>query len=185
MMKHILFTVLVLGILSLTACSKSTLSAGGSSASASGITSVAARDSLPNNGMCVTLRMRDATQQLACFRVHPTVKQDPKQTVVSTPLTTITYDGYDVVRQQPGKALLAGTSTAGLPASATAAGSMNEQILFFGLPKGSHLNIMTESGLQWQDKDIEGNTYALVLTELPRGKYVISMNATTFRVELK
>lgn len=185
-MKHLLFSVILLGILLLTACSKTTLSAGGSSVSSSmGITSVATRDSLPNNGMCVTLRMRDATQQLVYFRIHPTVKQDPKQTVVSTPLTTITYDGYDVVRQQPGKALLGGTSTAGLPPSVLAAGSMNEQILFFDLPKGSHLNIRTDSGLQWRDQDIEGNTYALVLTELPRGKYIITMNATTFRVELK
>lgn len=109
----------------------------------------------------------------------------PRQTVVSTPLTTITYERNDVTRHQPGKALLAGTSTAGLPASAKTAGNMDEMILFFGLPKGSHINIVTDSGLEWLDKDIKGTTYALVLTELPRGKYIVSMNSTTFRVELK
>ena len=62
---------------------------------------------------------------------------------------------------------------------------MDEMILFFGLPKGSHINIVTDSGLEWRDQDIEGITYALVLTELPRGKYIVSMNSTTFRVELK
>ena len=184
-MKHLFITAILLGILPLTACSYTTVSAGSSTVSASDTSSVAVRDSLPDNGKCVTLRMIDATQILIYLRVHPMVKQQPRQMTVSTPLTTITYQRNDVVRHQPGKALLAGTSTAGLPASVKAAGNINEQILFFGLPQGSHLNITTDTGLQWRDQDIEGNTYALVLTELPRGKYIVSMNAITFHVELK
>lgn len=184
-MKHILFVAIILGILPLTACSTTMLSAGSAAIAASDTSSVAVRDSLPNNGKCVTLRMNDATQQLVYLRIHPQVRLLPRQTVVSTPLTTITYERNDVTRHQPGKALLAGTSTAGLPASAKTAGNMDEMILFFGLPKGSHINIRTASGLQWLDKDIKGSTYALVLTELPPGKYIVSMNATTFRVELK
>lgn len=184
-MKHYLFTAILFGILPLTACSNVTLSAGSSAVSASDSSSVTIRDSLPNNGMCVTLRMRDATQQLIYLRIHPSVRVQPRQMMVTTPLTTITFDRNDVLYHQSGKALLAGTSTAGLPASVKAANNMNEQILFFGLPEGSHINIMTDSGLEWRNEDIEGNTYALVLTELPRGKYIVSMNATTFRVELK
>ena len=184
-MKHILLMALILGILPLTACSTTTLTAGGAAAVAADSLSVVVRDSLPSNGKCVTLRMNDATQQLVYLRIHPQVRLLPRQTVVSTPLTTITYERNDVTRHQPGKALLAGTSTAGLPASAKTAGNMDEMILFFGLPKGSHINIVTDSGLEWRDQDIEGTTYALVLTELPRGKYIVSMNSTTFRVELK
>ena len=164
-------------ILPLTACSKSTLAAPDSA-------SVAPRDSLPN-GMCVTLRLEDTTQQIIYLRAHPQVRQQPRQVVVSTPLTVITYERNDVVRHQPGKALTAGTSTAGLPASVKSASKMTEQILFFGLPKNSHISIETDTGLQWRDQDIEGDTYALVLTELPRGKYLVTMNATTFHVELK
>ena len=184
-MKHFLFTAIFFGILPLTACSKITLTAGSSTMAASDSSSIAPRDSLPNNGMCVTLRMRDTTQQLIYLRSHPSVRVQPRQAMVSTPLTTITYERNDVLYHQSGKALLAGTSTAGLPASVKAANNMNEQILFFGLPEGSHINIMTDSGLEWRDEDLEGNTYALVLTELPRGKYIVSMNATTFRIELK
>ena len=184
-MKHILFVAITLGILPLTACSTTMLSAGSAAIAASDTSSVAVRDSLPNNGKCVTLRMNDATQQLVYLRIHPQVRLLPRQTVVSTPLTTITYERNDVTRHQPGKALLAGTSTAGLPASAKTAGNMDEMILFFGLPEGSHINIVTDSGLEWLDKDIKGTTYALVLTELPPGKYIVSMNATTFRVELE
>lgn len=184
-MKHILYTVLLLGILPLTACSKITMSVDPSVASVRDTTSVVPYDSLPNNGLCATLRMEDGTQQLIYTRSHPAVRQQARQIIVSTPLTIITYERNDVVRHQPGKALLAGTSTAGLPASAKAASTLNERILFFGLPKDSHLNITTDTGLQWRDQDIKGDTYALLLSELPRGSYLVTMNATTFRVELK
>lgn len=100
-------------------------------------------------------------------------------------MTTVTYERQDVTFQQQGKALLPDTSTAGMPPSVKNAGNIDEMILFFGLPEGSHINIRTASGLQWLDKDIKGTTYALVLTELPPGKYIVSMNATTFRVELE
>ena len=183
-MKPLFIFAILLGILPMTACSKTTLAAG-TTAAAVDTTAVAPRDSLPNNGMCVTLRMEDGTQQLIYLRVHPAVRQQPRQMVVSTPLTTITYERNDVVRHQPGKALLAGTSTAGLPAAAKSLDRMNERILFFGLPKNSHINIVTDTNLQWRDEDIEGDTYALILTQLPRGSYIISMNATVFRVELK
>lgn len=182
-MKHIFSIVLLLGILPLTACSRSTLPV--AVPAVSDTLSVAVRDSLPNSGMCVTLRMTGGTQQLIYLRTHPAVRRQPRQTVVSTPLTVITYEGNDVVHLQPGQALLAGTSTAGLPASAIAAGTMNERILFFGLPSGSHISIVTDNGLQWRDQDIEGDTYALMLNELPRGRYTVTVNSITFRVELK
>lgn len=184
-MKHIRYTVLLLCVLPLTACSKTILSAGASDVPVSATSSVVASDSLPDNGMCVTLRMSGGTQQLVYLRTHPTVKRQPRQTVVSTPLTVVTYQGNDVIHLQSGKALLAGTSTAGLPASVTAGNRMNECILFFGLPRDSHISIVTESGLQWRDQDIEGDTYALVLTELPRGRYTVTVNSITFSVALK
>ena len=184
-MKHLLFSVILLVVLPLTACSKATLAVGRSTMAVSDSAAVAPRDSLPNNGMCVTLRMEDGTQQLIYLRAHPNVRQMPRQVVVSTPLTSITYERNDVVRHQPGKALLAGTSTAGLPASVKGVGNMNERILFFGLPKDSHINIVTDTGIQWRDEDLEGDTFALVLTDLPRGRYIISVNSTTFRIELK
>ena len=184
-MKQFFSIVLLFAILSLTSCSKAVLPESGAKVAGSAQTSAAGSDALPNNGMCVTLRMDDGTQQLVYMRVHPTVQLLPQQMVVSTPLTSITYERNDVVRHQPGKALMAGTSTKSLPAAVTAVGNTNEQILFFGLPKGSHLSIMTDAGLQWRDQDIESDTYALVLTELPRGKYLVIMNAITFRVELR
>ena len=184
-MKNLTLIAIFLGILPLTACSKSTLSVDSSAASVLDSATVVPYDSLPNNGMCVTLRMNDVTQQLIYLRTHPAVRQQARNLTVSTPLTVITYDRNDVVRHQPGKALLAGTSTAGLPAMAKAESRMNERILFFGLPKGSHINIATDTGLQWRDQDIEGDTYDLLLTELPRGRYLISVNSITFRVELK
>ena len=183
-MKHIFLMAMILGILPLTACSTATLTAGGAAAAAD-TSSVAVRDSLPSNGKCITLHMNDATQQLVYLRHSPRVKLQPRQVVVSAPMTTITYDHQDVIYQQHGKALLPRTSTAGMPPSVKTAGNIDEMILFFGLPKGSHINIRTASGLQWLDKDIKGTTYALVLTELPPGKYIVSMNATTFRVELE
>lgn len=183
-MKSIFYTVLILGTLSLTCCTSMKL-AGGSAAVAADTASIAALDALPNNGMCVTLRMSDATQQLIYLRVHPMVQRLPRKTVISTPLTAITFESQDVVNCQPGKALMAGTSAAGLPTAVTAVDNMNERMYFFGLPKGSHLTIMTEAGLQWRDQDIEGSTFALVLTELPRGKYLVSMNSINFHVELK
>ena len=183
-MKSIFYTVIILGTLSLTSCSSMKL-AGGSAAIASDTASVAALNALPNNGMCVTLRMNDTTQQLIYLRVHPQVQRLPQQTIVSTPLTTIIFESQDVVYSQLGKALMAGTSAAGLSAAVTAVDNMNERMFFFGLPKGSHINIQTEEGLQWRDQDIEGSTYALVLTELPRGKYLVSMNSINFHVELK
>lgn len=184
-MKYLTLIAIFLGTLPLTACSKSTLSVDSVGASVPDSTAVVPYDSLPNNGMCVTLRMNDVTQQLIYLRSHPSVRQQARNLVVSTPLTVITYDRNDVVRHQPGKALLAGTSTAGLPALAKSESRMNERILFFGLPKNSHLNIATDTGLQWRDQDIKGDTYALLLSELPRGSYLVTMNATTFRVELK
>ncbi|MCR5679248.1 MAG: hypothetical protein K6G08_03420 [Prevotella sp.] len=186
MMRQILFSTVLLGILPLTACSVTTTSAGSSAttSSTSVVTTVAAGDSLPNS-LCVTLRMRDNTQQLVYLRTHPAVRPQPRNTVVSAQLTSITYDSNDIVRYQSGKALTAGTSTAGLPEAAKRAGFAGEYILFFGLPDGSHITIVTDSGLQWRDQDIEGDTYALALSELPRGKYIVSLNATTFRVELK
>ena len=190
-MKHILYIILFLGIPPLTACSKTTVSATNDSAAtataavAVSVSDTTSTDPLPNNGMCVTLRMNDATQQLIYLRTHPSVRQQPRQTVVSSPLTVITYERNDVVRHQPGKALLAGTSTAGLPTSAKATDRMKERIFFFGLPKDSHISIVTDSGLQWLDQDIKGDTYALVLTELPHGRYIVTMNSTTFQVELK
>ena len=183
-MKSIFYTVIILGTLSLTSCSSMKL-AGGSAAIASDTASVAALNALPNNGMCVTLRMNDTTQQLIYLRVHPQVQRLPQQTIVSTPLTTIIFESQDVVYSQLGKALMAGTSAAGLPTAVTAVDNMNERMFFFGLPKGSHINIQTEEGLQWRDQDIEGSTFALVLTELPRGKYLVSMNSINFHVELK
>ena len=177
--------LILFGLLPLTACSKNTLATVSTIASASDTASVAKRDSLPNNGICVTLRMEDGTQQLIYLRAHPQVRQQPRQMVVSAPLTTITYDRNDVVRHQPGKALTAGTSTAGLPAAAKSPSPLNERILFFGLPKNSHINILTDAELQWLDKDIDGDTYALLLSELPRGRYIVTLNATTFRLELK
>lgn len=173
---------LMLCILPLTACSHTTMSVGSAAADSS---ATAEQDSLPNNGRCVTLRMNDGTQQLIYLRTHPAVKHLPRQTQVSTMLTVITYNQGDVVRYQQGKALLAGTSTKGLPASAKSASTLNEQILFFGLPRNSHITIVTDSDLQWRDEDIEGSTYALSLTELPRGSYLVTVNSTTFRVELK
>ena len=184
-MKHIFLMAMILGILPLTACSTTTLRAGSAAAVAADSSSVTVRDSLPSNGKCITLRMDDATQQLVYLRHSPRVKLQPREVVVSAPMTTITYDHQDVIYQQHGKALLPRTSTAGMPPSVKTAGNIDEMILFFGLPKGSHINIRTASGLEWRDQDIEGNTYALILTELPRGKYIISMNATTFRLELE
>lgn len=183
-MKHIFLMAMILGILPLTACSTATLTAGGAAAAAD-TSSVAVRDSLPSNGKCITLHMNDATQQLVYLRHSPRVKLQPRQVVVSAPMTTITYDHQDVIYQQHGKALLPRTSTAGMPPSVKNAGNIDEMILFFGLPEGSHINIRTASGLEWLDKDIKGTTYALVFTELPPGKYIVSMNATTFCVELK
>lgn len=185
MIKHIFFTVMILGTLLLAACSTTTLTSGNTATVAEDTLSVAVRDSLPSNGKCITLHMNDATQQLVYLRHSPRVKLQPRQVVVSAPMTTVTYERQDVIHQQHGKALLPRTSTAGMPPSVKTAGNIDEMILFFGLPKGSHINIRTASGLEWRDQDIEGNTYALILTELPRGKYIISMNATTFRLELE
>lgn len=185
MIKHIFFTVMILGTLLLAACSTTTLTSGNTATVAEDTLSVAVRDSLPSNGKCITLHMNDATQQLVYLRLSPRVKLQPRQVVVSVPMTTITYERQDVTFQQQGKALLPDTSTAGMPPSVKNAGNIDEMILFFGLPEGSHINIRTASGLQWLDKDIKGTTYALVLTELPPGKYIVSMNATTFRVELE
>ena len=184
-MKHIFLMAMILGILPLTACSTTTLRAGSAAAVAADSSSVTVRDSLPSNGKCITLHMNDATQQLVYLRHSPRVKLQPRQVVVSAPMTTVTYERQDVTFQQQGKALLPDTSTAGMPPSVKNAGNIDEMILFFGLPEGSHINIRTASGLQWLDKDIKGTTYALVLTELPPGKYIVSMNATTFRVELE
>lgn len=184
-MKHLLFSVILLVVLPLTACSKATLAVGRSTMAVSDSAAVAPRDSLPNNGMCVTLRMEDGTQQLIYLRAHPNVRQMPRQVVVSTPLTSITYERNDVVRHQQGKALTAGTSTSGLPAAAKSKSAMNERILFFGLPERSHITIVTDTELQWLDKDIEGDTYALMLSELPRGRYLVTINSVNIRVELK
>ncbi len=183
-MRQILFLTALLGILPLTACSVSTSSAGTSTMTASVIPTVAAGDSLPNN-LCVTLRLRDNTQQLIYLRTHPAVRQQPRQTVVSAQLTSITYESDDIIRYQSGKALTTGTSTAGLPEAVKKAGVMGEYIVFLGLPDNSHITILTDSELQWRDQDIEGSTYALALSELPRGKYIVTINSTTFRVELK
>ncbi len=184
-MKHLLFSVISLVVLPLTACSKATLAVGRSTMAVSDSAAVAPRDSLPNNGMCVTLRMEDGTQQLIYLRAHPQVRQLQRQVVVSTPLTTITYEQDAVVRHQQGKALTAGTSTSGLPAAAKSKSAMNERILFFGLPENSHITIVTDTELQWLDKDIEGDTYALMLSELPRGRYLVTINSVNIRVELK
>ena len=184
--KQIFLAALLPALLLLVSCSKSMVLAGRWAADAvPGSISAAVRDSLPDNGLCVSLRMIDGTQQLIYTRIHPTVQRQPRQMVVSSLLTSVSYDRNDVVYHQPGKALLAGTSTAGLPSTVLSAGIVSEQILFFGLPRNSHLTIMTDTGIQWRDQDVETGTYALVLSDLPRGRYLVTMNSITFHVELR
>ena len=186
---------LLLGLLMLAACSKTTLSSGNAPQSAAEATTAAtavnaaaaksAKAITLSPNLCTTLRMEDSTQQLIYLRSHAAVKHDPQQTILSNTLTSITYATGDVKHYQQGLALITGTAIASLPPTATDKSNMDERILFFGLPKGSHLNIMTVSGLQWRDQDIETDTYVLSLTELPRGKYRITLNGISFFVELK